>query len=722
VAVCCILCSAAPALGNTITVTTTQDEVNPNDGQCSLREAVMVADNPGNPMDCGSASQSTTNTIILGAHTYSLTIPHASDDGSSGHLAMFTIRTLTIQGAGPATVIDAGGLHDRVVNVVPGASAALRDLTLSGGHAPDGTTGTTGSAGGPSTNGGDGGAGTDGGDGGGIQDDGTLTLDHVIVSNNQAGNGGAGGPGGQGYGGCCLSHAGNGGMGGAGGRGGGIFNDGQLTIIDSTITGNHAGTGGAGGLGGPPGTPAGYYGGKGGPGGASGDGGAVASVGSGTALTVIDSTITGNFAGAGGDGGAGGHALDMIGTYKGGDGNNGADGGLGGGISGVGSATSILNSTVVANTAGDGGAAGPGGIGWPLSTDNLGNPGSYGAGGDGGGLRIKNPDSALLASDTIAGNAASAAQFETPGQAGGVWLESPVTLRDMLLTSNAPGGNCGTDTGTVASEFLNGGHNLSFGDLSCPNAFAAGDPKLGALKFNGGPTRTMAPGAGSAAKDAGGTGCPATDQRGVARPSGAACDIGAYELAPPTIRPGAVTQLTPSGATVTDQVLANQTEADAHFQFGPTTAYGQQTAVQLVLGLAPTSASTTFSGLRPYTTYHYRAVATSADGATRGPDQTFITRPVTPALTGLLVKPATRRITYTDSEPASTTIAISRCVSITHHRCTRYRRTEALTHKDRSGANSLRLPKLPAGRYRLAATPHIGALTGRTLSARFGIS
>src|SRR3954451_24530895 len=126
---------AAPALANAIIVTTTQDVVNPDDHVCSLREAILLADNPGTPTDCGSAPQSQPNTILLGPHTYTLTIQHSSDDGASGHLAMFTIRTLTIQGVGPSTVIDASGLCDQVVKVVPGASAALRNLTITGGHA-----------------------------------------------------------------------------------------------------------------------------------------------------------------------------------------------------------------------------------------------------------------------------------------------------------------------------------------------------------------------------------------------------------------------------------------------------------------------------------------------------------------------------------------------------------------------------------------------------------
>jgi hypothetical protein len=56
------------------------------------------------------------------------------------------------------------------------------------------------------------------------------------------------------------------------------------------------------------------------------------------------------------------------------------------------------------------------------------------------------------------------------------------------------------------------------------------DPLLGALADNLGATSTMLPAAGSPAIDAGNdASCPATDQRGVVRPQGAHCDIGAVE-------------------------------------------------------------------------------------------------------------------------------------------------------------------------------------------------
>ena len=60
---------------------------------------------------------------------------------------------------------------------------------------------------------------------------------------------------------------------------------------------------------------------------------------------------------------------------------------------------------------------------------------------------------------------------------------------------------------------------------------AVADAGLDSLANNGGPTLTHALLAGSPAIDAADNAvCPATDQRGVARPQGPGCDIGAFEL------------------------------------------------------------------------------------------------------------------------------------------------------------------------------------------------
>src|SRR5439155_4429419 len=86
--------------------------------------------------------------------------------------------------------------------------------------------------------------------------------------------------------------------------------------------------------------------------------------------------------------------------------------------------------------------------------------------------------------------------------------------------------------------FRSGGHNL-FGSIKPGNVIpepsdrvsvAAEELRLGRLQNNGGRTLTHALLAGSVAIEAGDdSGCLATDQREVARPHYAHCDIGAFE-------------------------------------------------------------------------------------------------------------------------------------------------------------------------------------------------
>ena len=81
------------------------------------------------------------------------------------------------------------------------------------------------------------------------------------------------------------------------------------------------------------------------------------------------------------------------------------------------------------------------------------------------------------------------------------------------------------------------GYNLTDDD-SCgftePSDLVVNHVRLSPLQDNAGPTETHDLLPGSPAIDAGSVDCPppATDQRGVARPQGAACDIGAVEYLP----------------------------------------------------------------------------------------------------------------------------------------------------------------------------------------------
>lgn len=96
-----------------------------------------------------------------------------------------------------------------------------------------------------------------------------------------------------------------------------------------------------------------------------------------------------------------------------------------------------------------------------------------------------------------------------------------ITLRNSVVAYNA-GGNC---AGTIVAE----GANLQFPDTSCGAAMVA-DPRLAPVGDHGGQTLTAPPLPSSPALNSAlEQFCSASDQRGRPRPSGAGCDLGAYE-------------------------------------------------------------------------------------------------------------------------------------------------------------------------------------------------
>ncbi len=118
----------------------------------------------------------------------------------------------------------------------------------------------------------------------------------------------------------------------------------------------------------------------------------------------------------------------------------------------------------------------------------------------------------------------------------------PVTVTGSLFVNNLVGAtskNCSL-VGNGGPAITSGDHNLS-DDATCVAFMQPGDlpndhgTTLGALANNGGPTRTLALMTGSSAIDAAGAcaGVTPTDQRGVSRPKGVACDIGAFEADAP---------------------------------------------------------------------------------------------------------------------------------------------------------------------------------------------
>jgi CSLREA domain-containing protein len=738
--------AAAPARAATINVTTTADERTAGDGQCSLREAIGTVGGNGNG-DC-TAAESGANTIVLGAHTYPLTlagflisgnptgclsasVPDATDNSRDELSVSGTVQNLTIEGAGPGqTVIDACRLGDRALEVKSGATVTLRGLTIANGHARDGAGGSN-----AATFGSTGGAGNPGADGGGILNEGILTLVDSAVTASHAGDGGNGGQGG--------SLGGSGGLGGNGGQGGGIFSSGALTVSDTTISGNSAGKGGVGGVG-TPGSTANAQsgnGGSGGSGGGGGGGGGVAVEG-GTA-TITTSTIEGNTSGGGGTAQPGENSDTSQGF--GGNGGSGGSGGNGAGIasSGVSVSLQATNDTVEGNITGNGanGQIAGGGVG-----GEDGQPGDGGNGGYGAGL-LDVHSTVQLANLTVAenstgeGGSGGAASNTHPagtpgsdGHGGGIYatLSSP-TLQNTLLNDNRPGGDC---RGSVTDD----GHNLIYSppsfeplppDPCSVTNFIKADPKLAPLADNGGPTRTMRLQPGSPAIDqvpTSGAGCPPADQRGVTRPGATACDIGSYEVAPPQGTTGPASEINAVAATLSATVTANAADASVHFEYGTSTSYGKSTADQHVAGVTGVLVLAQAISLTPATTYHYRVVASSIDGTTYGGDRTFVT-PAKVLIEGLKINPRRvhrkhgAKVSYIDLETSTTRFVLSRCTKLVKKHCKSYKHVRSFTRHDVAGRNSFHLSvrRLARGRYLLAATPSFNGTEGATVTVTFRV-
>ena len=96
--------------------------------------------------------------------------------------------------------------------------------------------------------------------------------------------------------------------------------------------------------------------------------------------------------------------------------------------------------------------------------------------------------------------------------------------------------------------------------------------------------------------------------------------------AAPAAITGAASIVLTDGARLTGTVAPAGVETSYQFQYGPTAAYGQQTALSVAgSGTSKVSVGATISGLAAGTTYHYRLVAISADGTTAGADAAFTT-------------------------------------------------------------------------------------------------
>ncbi|MEZ6091000.1 MAG: DUF11 domain-containing protein [Pirellulaceae bacterium] len=196
----------------------------------------------------------------------------------------------------------------------------------------------------------------------------------------------------------------------------------------------------------------------------------------------------------------------------------------GGGISIDGGSTTLLRSTISGNQA----TLSGGGIGIYSDANILNSTISGNSAGVNGGGVNRSRGSATIANSTISGNSAGSS-------GGGVYnavaSSSAFTIDNTIIAGSIAGGDI-----VDGPVNLSGTNNL-IQDGNIPSGLSnsvTGDPMLGPLQDNGGPTPTHALSVGSPAIDAGDDTIATsagltTDQRGEARFDGTV-DIGAFEL------------------------------------------------------------------------------------------------------------------------------------------------------------------------------------------------
>ncbi|MBI5566434.1 MAG: DUF11 domain-containing protein [Chloroflexi bacterium] len=495
-----LLWLAAPARAtSTLIVTTTGDTI-ADDGVCSLREAIIAANTDSATGGCLAGSGADTiefEAALPQPITITLTMAGADEQAAlTGDLDLS--GTVTING--PAAID--GNQLDRVFEIAPGARVTLIDLIVQHGAA-------------------------DFGGGLVISTTGALTLTNSAVIGNSAQTGG----------GIWLkgklvatdsavsSNA-----------GGGIFNaGGNLILNNAHIVSNTLGYGlynAQGALSFNGGTLRGNRGGL---------------YNAAFSTELFDVSVIGNTEGSGVYNASAGAAPASVTIARSEILSN--TGSSGGGVFNAGAnATVNLDATTIAyNTAQVNGGGVYNQAVLTLRNSTL----HHNTAHAGGGLHHNGGGSVTLINDTFSANHAL-------DNGGGVYNKAGVILANVTLAHNAADGAGGAIFNNEASSFprntlffgntssegscvssplaaqVSQGYNLD-DDNTC-SLTAAGDithtnALIGPLQDNGGHTWTHALLAASPAIERGtNAGCPAADQRGVTRPYGVNCDIGAYEF------------------------------------------------------------------------------------------------------------------------------------------------------------------------------------------------
>ena len=315
---------------------------------------------------------------------------------------------------------------------------------------------------------------------------GTLTVDSLTISNGLMSS--------------------NGSIGGAG-----IYNHGTLSVSRSTFTGNSSPS----------------------PNGVSG--GAISNSGN---LTVTTTTFTNNRAQEGASIFNQNMATVSQTTFAN---NNGFIYGGGGVLNAFG--TTNVDSSLFVGNIGKGGGAIDNDTTMTVRNSTFYNNSDNGSGGG----AVNNFGTMTFIQTTFSGNKANTGANIHNYSSGSVIAST--TLVMTILANPVGGSNCNTN----GKAFIDNGYNLasdsSCGLSSAQHSLSNTNPQLVALASNGGATQTMALPLTSPAVNAIPTsfnGCSgSTDQRGVARPQGAGCDVGAFETIidsndtqPPTVPTG----------------------------------------------------------------------------------------------------------------------------------------------------------------------------------------
>jgi uncharacterized repeat protein (TIGR01451 family)/CSLREA domain-containing protein len=406
-------------------------------GDCTLRAAIQEA-NATAGMD--TISIAITGTIVLGG---------AVNENASASGDLDITDSVEIEATSNISNIIDGGTNDRIFHIIGSVSVTITGVTLQNGK----TSNLSGD-----------------GYGGAILNGGSLTIVDSVLKNNTATL----------YGGAIQNNP-----------------NATLRLTNTVVDGNTAGTRGG------------------------GISNSEISTGSAGSVTLIDSVVI----------------------------QNRSNTGSGGGIYNNGTLT-IKNTTIAENQAKING----GGIYNNLNMDGLEGSTLSGNGAEQNGGALYNKKTANLTNVTISGNLASVngggifnqpaiggalqllnvtlASNTATGTGGGIYNAGASSTQNTIFSQNTSA-NCVLSS--VSNIIVSLGNNLDSGascglagsgDISNSNAL------LGLLANNGGLTKTHALLNGSPAINSGNnTACPSLDQRGVTRPQGTQCDIGAYETA-----------------------------------------------------------------------------------------------------------------------------------------------------------------------------------------------